>query len=404
MDLFMLQRFGLAAAFASLAVSAKGTGQPGESGGTPLARCIAAEAQKLDFSGVVSIVQPEVTTIYAHGLLYKVGSPAIGAETRFNLGSAGKMFTAVAVAQLVDAGKIRLDDPIGLRVKGLTPQAAAVTVRQLLTHSSGLGNFFSPGNLPSIEKARTVSDLLPLVASDKPSFTPGSRFQYSNSGFMLLGILIERVSGQSYGQYLNLHVFEPARMAASGLDPGIVSTQAVGMTTMPAHSARPPAGTAPSGPTRSEAGPGEPRPEGPLRPAPEAALHGTPAGGSYSTATDMQRFFAVLLGGQLTSAAMLKELISPQMVAAQAKGGSPELDYGFGFGVGAAFGHRWFGHNGGAPGVNIEAAAYPDDRIAMIVMSNRDPPAATTLFRKLRAMLFDPDGMKSCAAQTPVPK
>lgn len=78
----------------------------------------------------------------------------------------------------------------------------------------------------------------------------------------------------------------------------------------------------------------------------------------------MQRFFATLLEGRLTSAAMLKELISPQMVAAQAKGGSPELDYRFGFGVGAVCGHRWFGHNGGAPGVNTEAAAYPDDRNA----------------------------------------
>jgi D-alanyl-D-alanine carboxypeptidase len=356
---------------AGTAASATGAGQPAEPARTGLAGCIAAEADKLDFSGVVSITQPEGAATYAHGFVEKAGGPEIGADTRFNVGSAGKMFTAVAVAQLVDAGKVRLDDPIGLHVKGLTPEAAAVTVRQLLTHTSGLGNFFSPDNLKAIKKARTVSDLLPLVASDKPSFTPGSRFQYSNTGFLILGALIEHVSGQSYGQYLDLHVFGPAGMAASGLDPGPASTQAVGMTAMRGL---------------------------PLQPAPEAALHGTPAGGSYSSATDLQRFFAALLGGKLTSAAMLKELISPQVVAAQATGGRPQLDYGLGFGMGAVYGHRWFGHNGGAPGVNTEAAVFPDDRTALVVMSNRDPPAATNLFRKLQALLFDPAATKACTA------
>ena len=98
---------------------------------------------------------------------------------------------------------------------------------------------------------------------------------------------------------------------------------------------------------------------------------------------------------------MLEQLILPQIVAATAKDGLPQLDYGFGFGVGAFEGHRWFGHNGGAPGVNVEAAVYPDDRTAVIVLSNRDPPAATALFRKLRGFLFNPDAMRSCDAQTP---
>jgi CubicO group peptidase (beta-lactamase class C family) len=340
----------------------------------PLTRCLAALARNLDFSGVVSILRPDGPTLFAQG---------VPDDARFNLGSAGKMFTAVAVAQLVDAGKVRLDVPIGAYVKGLTPEAAAVTVRQLLTHSSGLGNFFAPENLTAIEKARTASDLLPLVAADKPSFPPGSRFQYSNSGFVLLGILVERVSGQGYGEYLEHHVFKPAGMVASGLDPGPASTRAVGTTAM---SDRP-------------QGPGGPPARGPLRPAREAALHGNPAGGGYSTASDMQKFFAALLGAQLTSAAMLKKLSSSQIVAVPANGASPELGYGLGFGVGTFQGHRWFGHNGGAPGVNVETAAYPDDGAIAIVMSNRDPPAASMLFRKLRAALFDPGFMNSCASE-----
>jgi D-alanyl-D-alanine carboxypeptidase len=371
MDLRVLKGIAAVAALASLPDGVP----PGEAS---LVDCVGAEAEQSSFSGVVSVARPGGTTTYVHGDLGKAGGPPIGASARFNLGSASKMFTAVAVAQLVDAGKVGLNDPIGLGVKGLNPEAAAVTVRQLLTHSSGLGNFFSPDNLPAIEKARTVSELLPLVAQDKPSFAPGSRFQYSNTGFLLLGILIERVSGQSYGQYLDLHIFAPARMVASGLDPGPASTQAVGMTTMPAH--------------------------GPLRSAPEAALHGNPAGGCYSTAPDLQRFFAALLNGQLTSAEMLKALSSPQIVVAKESPASPQVDYGLGFGVGATHGHRWFGHNGGAPGVNVETAAYPDDRTAVVVMSNRDPPAASNLFRKLRALLFEPDATKACAAKLVIPR
>ena len=152
---------------------------------------------------------------------------------------------------------------------------------------------------------------------------------------------------------------------------------------------------------RSGPGPSERRPQGPLRPAPESALHGTPAGGSYSTAADLQRFFAVLVEGRLTSAAMLKDLVAPQIVAFPAKEGAPRLDYGFGFGVGAVEGHRWFGHNGGAPGVNTEAAAFPEDRTAVVVLSNRDPPVATTLFRKLKEVLFDSNALRECAANTP---
>ncbi len=389
MNPFLLRSLGVAAALAGTAALAE------RPAGTPLASCIAAEGQQLDFSGVVSVVRPEGTTTWAHGLLTQAGSPAIDGGTRFNLGSAGKMFTAVAVAQLIDAGKVRLDDAIGLLVPGLTTEASAVTVRQLLTHSSGLGNFFSPENLPAMEKARGVQDLLPLVAAEKPAFPPGSRFQYSNTGFLLLGLLIEHASGQSYGEYLGVHVFGPAGMVASGLTPGPAATQAVGMTTMPA-------GGAASGRPRLGPGPGADRPRDPLRPAPEAALLGTPAGGGYSTATDLERFFAALLQGRLTSAGMLKELSSSQIVAAPAKGEMPQLDHGLGFGVGTAHGHRWLGHNGGAPGVNVETATYPDDRTTVIVLSNRDPPAASALFRKLRAVLFDPGAVKACGARTAV--
>jgi CubicO group peptidase (beta-lactamase class C family) len=350
-----------------------------------VASCIDRLANTHRFSGVVSVRHPKATTVRVEGILGGEGSAPIAADTRFNLGSASKMFTAVAVAQLIDAGKIRLDDPIGRSVGGLTPEAAAATVRQLLTHTSGLGSFFSPENLPAITRAHNVAELLPLVAGERPAFPPGSRFQYSNTGFLLLGALVERVTGSSYDDYLREHVFKPAGMTTTGLDPGPAANQASGMTSMTPH-LRP----SPNGPPQSPA-------QGPLQPSPAAAMRGNPAGGAFSTAADVQRFFAALVAHKLTSAAMLEKLTSPASPAQPVNGAKPGPQYGMGFGVGTFEGHRWFGHNGGAPGVNAEAVAFPDDGVVAVVLANRDPPLASALFRELRPLLFDPAAMKACA-------
>jgi CubicO group peptidase (beta-lactamase class C family) len=243
------------------------------------------------------------------------------------------------------------------------------------------------------------------VAADKPQFPPGSRFSYSDTGFLLLGLMIERVSGQSYGDYLQSHIFGPAQMTNTALDPA--PARAVGMTAMPT----PPEGLvmrgAEAGPAKGSAAggdgpmllrpaPGTLPPSGALRVADEAALHGSSAGGSFSTAGDMQKFFAALSQGKLTSVATMKMLVSAQIVAAKAQGAQPEHDYGFGFGVGRIDGHRWWGHNGGAPGVNAEATVFPDNQLSIVVLANRDPPAATMLFHELRTALFDPAKRQMC--------
>jgi CubicO group peptidase (beta-lactamase class C family) len=341
----------------------------------PVQRCIAAAAGRLDFSGVVLVASAGRLTTYARGVTGGPGSAPITLHTRFNLGSASKMFTAVAVAQLIEAGRVRLDDRIDRYVPGLTPEASAVTIRQLLDHSSGLGNYFTPQNLPLLARARTLSDLLPLVANERPAFPPGVRFAYSDSGYLLLGLLIERVSGESYGEYLQEHVFAPARMTESALIPGGPPAWAVGMTAMP------PPIAAPADLARAV--------HGSPRPAPEAALRGGPAGGAFSTAGDMQRFFKALSLGRLTTTVSLHMLVATQIVASPAQGGQPERDYGFGFGVGRFSGHRWFGHNGGAPGVNAEATVFPEERVIVVVLANRDPPMATAMFRQVRLALFD---------------
>ncbi len=407
-----------------------------------LERCLGARAEQEAFSGVISVThhgQPVVSLV--KGVVAGPGSAPIGAATRFNLASMGKMFTAVAIGQLVDAGKVHWDDPVGKYVSGLTPEASIVTVRQLLTHSSGLGDFFKPQNMDAMLKARTASDILPLIAADKPSFAPGSKFSYSNSGFALLGVVIERVSGQSYGDYLREHIFAPAGMTDTGLSPQPVATLAVGMTSLrlqpvstaaqtrqvgsaghpaqggpdegnqhdglqlqpsPGASATPPQHLmliGPDGkPIEANTARGNPTE---LQPAPGATeSFGSPAGGAYSTAADMQHFADALLQDKLVGAATRNALTSQQIVAYPASDGKPERSYGMGFGVGTEDGKRWFGHNGGTAGANAEFAEFPEDQWTLEVLSNRDPPVASTLFRYLKDLLFKPDALKACADAT----
>ncbi len=355
----------------------------------PLAQCIAQSARRLDFSGAVLVDRHGASATYVRGLDAGPQSAPITAETRFNIGSLGKMFTAVAVGQLIEENKVGLDDPIGRYVEGLTPAASKVTIRQLLSHTSGFGDFLTPENRNAILAARALRDLVPLVATQNPAFTPGSKYRYSNTGYLLLGMVIERVSGQSYADYLRAHVFVPAQMTATSLDPGPRAGRAIGLTRMSLPEQ-----------TRSEPGPqrrsfGED--SSPLTPSIVSQDRGNPAGGAFSTVLDLHRFFMALQAGKLVDRSMAQQLVKAHVVGFPAKGNLPELDYGFGFGSGAYDGHPWFGHAGGLPGANTEANVFPRDGIIIVVFANRDPPSATKMYSVIRSALFHPAAMKTCA-------
>jgi CubicO group peptidase (beta-lactamase class C family) len=353
--------------------------------------CLAeALAAAPDFSGAVLLRQAGQEHVAAQGKADVAGA-ALRPDSRFNLGSAAKMFTAVAVAQLIEAGKLELDAPIGRWVGGLAPPVAAVTIRQLLTHSAGLGNFFTPDSLAAMQKAKTVSQQMALIDDTAPAFPPGSQFRYSNTGFLLLGRAVEQASGEDFGAYLARHVFGTAGMTMTSLDPQTPVPAASGFTRLPEM---PPGGPMPGGPMPPPgAGPMPPPgampppPMGPLRPAAEAALPGTPAGGAYSTAGDMARFFDALQAGRLVSAGWVKQLTGPQ-IDASPPGAPVKMRYGFGFDAGEWQGRRSFGHNGGTPGVNVEAHRFPDDDVTLIVLSNHDPAMAAQRYAALRSAAF----------------
>jgi CubicO group peptidase (beta-lactamase class C family) len=135
-------------------------------------------------------------------------------EHTFGLASMGKMFTAVSMLQLKDKGLLSLEDTVGKFLPELKNKAVAgITISQLLTHTSGMGDFFET---PLFEKLKdslkTSADFLPFIEEDKLAFEPGKDWRYSNTGFALLGIIIERISKQSFEEYVKEHIFEPAGM------------------------------------------------------------------------------------------------------------------------------------------------------------------------------------------------
>src|SRR5262245_23158271 len=169
------------------------------------------------FSGAVLIAKDGKPVVeQANGLADRRRRRPNSLATEFNIGSVGKSFTAVAIAQLVEAGKLSFDDTVGKYLSGFPAQVAnQVTIGQLLTHTSGLGDVFMRWRAPARAQL-DLADLVTRIAKEPLQFQPGSRFGYSNSGYVVLGAIVEAVTGQNYYDYVRTHVFRPAGMARTG--------------------------------------------------------------------------------------------------------------------------------------------------------------------------------------------
>jgi CubicO group peptidase (beta-lactamase class C family) len=302
-----------------------------------------------EFSGAVLVARRGTLLLQnAWGRSDRAAGTPNSPDTRFRIGSMNKMFTAVATLQLIEAGKLALDDPIGKHLPDYPNDdvASKVTVRHLLTHTGGTGDIFGPSfDLHRLE-LREHSDYVKLYGSRGPGFDPGERFEYSNYGFVLLGAIIEAVSGGSYYDYVRDNVFGPAGMTATDSLPEIedVPNRAIGyMRASPAGAWVPNTDTLP--------------------------WRGTAAGGGYSTVGDLMRFAQALSSGTLISEAMLADATRPQS----------EDPYGYGFDVRGDGRLRSYGHGGGAPGMNGELRVFPELGYVVVSLSNLDPPAASDL-------------------------
>lgn len=308
-----------------------------------LRRKLRCQAAAGCFSGSVLVARGDHILLRdAYGAQDAGNAHAVTPATRFCIGSAGKMFTAVGVLQLVQAGRLSMTDTIAMRLPDYpdTLLARSVTVQQLLTHTGGTGDFFGPDYDAHASELRKPSDFVRLFGRRDPLFPPGSRWGYSNFGFILLGAILEHMSGQSWDAYLEQNVFRVAGMTATS------------PAASPENTAVPLNGAAQTG----------------LKPL--SPYVGLPAGGGYSTVDDLHRFAMALQRGALLDPAH-RHLLTTSTVAAGSAGWS------LGLRVAARNGETCYGHRGSAPGVNADFAVYPRSGYTVIVLCNRGHPHAS---------------------------
>lgn len=313
------------------------------------------------FAGAVLLAKDgEVLFTDAYGLADREQNVPNTLATRFRIGSMNKMFTAVSVLQLVQAGKVRLADPLGNYIPDYpNPDVAKeVTIHQLLTHTGGTGDIFGPEFEAHRLELRTLSDYVALYGNRAPAFEPGSRWVYSNYGMILAGVVIEKVSGQSYYDYVAEHVYKPAGMTLSGSEPADVpvADRSIGYMRRPGET-----GWVPNTDT--------------------LPYRGTSAGGGYSTVGDLLKFADALMTHKLLDAEYTKLLITGKVDVGNG------ARYAYGFEDRRKDGSGAVGHNGGAPGMNGELRIYPQSGYVVAVLSNLDPPAATGIAQYLDARL-----------------
>lgn len=268
--------------------------------------------------------------------------------TKFRLGSITKQFTAACILLLEERGKLKVDDPVK---KYMTDAPAAwdkVTIFNLLTHTSGIPSFTGFPDYASTEAIATTPEKLVERFRDKPlEFQPGEKWNYSNSGYVLLGYLIEKISQQSYREFVQENIFTPLGMKDSGYDSNsaIILHRASGYT-----------------------------------PSAKGTIHAGyidmsipfSAGSLYSTTEDLLRWEQGLMGGKLLSAAALAKMTAPF-----------KNDYAFGLAVHAVNGHKVIEHGGGIEGFNTEIAYYPEDKLTVVVLANLNGGVPETIANAL---------------------
>jgi D-alanyl-D-alanine carboxypeptidase len=306
-------------------------------------------AQAGRFSGVVLVAKDgNVLLERAYGKRDAEGEQENAVDTRFNLASAGKMFTAVAILQQVAAGRVSLETKVGAVLKDYPNKdfAGQVTVRHLLTHTAGAGDIdlFGVENAENRRKARTVVEMVALHARRSPAFPPGSKLAYGNFGHVVLGRMVEVLSGQPFEAYVRDKIIAPLRMNRTDFVECAekAADRAVGYV--------------------------EINGERQLNCA-TLPRKGFPAGGQVSTARDMFRFVEALRAGKLVPASLFEDAIRPHRefmglgFFATAYGpGYPKRDF------------RW-GHAGSADGICTDVRTYPVTGETIIALANSEAPS-----------------------------
>ncbi|HKZ12110.1 MAG TPA: serine hydrolase domain-containing protein [Rhodanobacteraceae bacterium] len=297
-----------------------------------------------DFSGCVTVADGGETVFdECRGLAERDFGVPVDHQTRFRMASVGKMFTAVAIGQLVEAGKLSWDSTLARLVPEYPDRAAAkkITVWELLHHTSGLGDFFVPAFFEHREKYVDPADYLELIARQPKHGEPGKDFNYSNAGYVLLGRIIENVSHEGYFDYIQRHVFAPAGMGSSGFNTldEVTPKLAAGYFHESPFSTKWKANWM------------------------KIPFKGSPAGDSYSTNADLLRFAEALRSGKLLKPATLAEMFKNPVPM-----GPGAIEAGFGERL--SHGRHIRGHQGGIEGETTDLAMIWETGGAVALTSN----------------------------------
>ena len=312
---------------------------------------IAAEMRTEKMPGLALAVVRDGQIIKArgYGLANIELDVPVKAETIFQTGSVGKQFTATAVMMLVEDGKIRLDDPIGKYLPSAPATWKNITVRNLLTHTYGIHDYETESlkkKGPAFVNLRndyTEDDLFKKFSGLPLDFPPGSQWRYSNSGYVILGILIHKVTGQFYGDVLQERIFRPLGMTSTRIisEADIIPNRAAGYRLVN----------------------GEIKNQEWVSPT----LNTTADGALYTNVVDMAKWDAALYTEKLLKQGSLNQMWTPVRL-----NDGKTAEYGFGWDINRVNGHRLIEHGGAWQGFTTQISRYVDDKFTVIVLTNLD--------------------------------
>ncbi len=307
-------------------------------------RYIQAEMQKRHIPGLALLVARNGQIIRAQGYGFsnlELQVP-VKPETIFQSGSMGKQFTATAVMMLVEQGKVALDDPLTKYFPEAPAAWSQVTVRNLLSHTAGFTDY--PDRF-DFRRDYRENELLKIVEGIPLAYPPGTKYAYSNLGFLTLGILIHRVSGQFYGDFLHDRVFEPLGMSTTRIisEADIIPNRAAGYRRVK----------------------GEWKNQEWVSPV----LNTTADGALYFSILDLAKWDAALYTEKLLKRSSLDQM----WTVAKYKNGEPNAGhYGFGWFIDTVNSHRVIEHEGQWQGFNTNISRYVDDKLTVVVLTNLD--------------------------------
>jgi CubicO group peptidase (beta-lactamase class C family) len=308
------------------------------------------------FSGVVLVARNGRILLHeAHGSADREADAPNTKSTKFHLASVGKMFTAVAIAQLVKAGKLAYTDTVAKLLPDYPDRQAAekITVHHLLTHSSGMGTFFDSPGYNAQRVHRNATEEIAVYKDEPLFFAPGARWRYSNAGFSLLGAIIERATGQTYLEYVRANIFRPLGMRDT--DTNAPGEEAAGSAVLYTQSPDDPLGLDPYVANRR------------IR-----ISHGTGFGDGSSTASDLLKFADALHSGRLLGAELTRTMVTPKIDQNDESG----RRWGYGIMERIVNGETIRGHSGGG---RTDVQTLWTSGYTVIVQTNTVPPPATAL-------------------------